>query len=338
MKYILKTTFAFIFCIALSSCFIKPGRDFEAYTPPPKPDYANENNWAALPTKKDNAHLVPANSKLKENEQNALVDVFFVHPTTYYRRVSWNADVNDESLNEFTERTTIKHQASIFNESCKVYAPRYRQATLYSFMDKKHNGQKALDLAYYDVRDAFNYYLKNYNQGRPFIIASHSQGTVHAKRLIKEIIEKDPELCKQMVVAYLVGFKFNKTDFTIIQPCLSPNETNCFVSWNTVLRGKTDDFFRGFVCTNPLSWTTDTTYVSADKNLGGVSSSFDRIDKGVIDAQVIYGLLMVNKPHYPGYPRIYKNSFHLMDYNLFYLNIRENIKQRIKAYFKKRNK
>ena len=157
MKSLCKTTIAFLFCLAISSCFIKPGRDFETYIPPSKPDYGIENNWAALPTKKDNAHLVPANSNLKENELNALVDVFFVHPTTYYRRASWNADVNDESLNEFTERTTIRHQASVFNESCRIYAPRYRQATLYSFMDKKDNGKKALDLAYNDVLDAFNY-------------------------------------------------------------------------------------------------------------------------------------------------------------------------------------
>jgi hypothetical protein len=335
MKTFLKFLLISLFCLSVSSCFIRPRGDFEEYIPPPKPDYSNENNWAALPTKKDKAHLVPENSNLKENEDSAQVDVFFIHPTTYYRRASWNADVNDKALNKFTDKTTIMHQASVFNECCKIYAPRYRQATLYSFMDKKDNGTKALELAYQDVKDAFNYYVNHYNHGRPFIIASHSQGSRHAKRLLAEVIEKDTALYHRMVAAYIIGYKINKTDFTIIQPCHSANETNCFISWNTVLRGKTDDFFRGYVCTNPLSWTIDTTYQSADKAMGGVPSSFDRLDKGVIDAQVIDGLLMVNHPHYPGYPKIYGNSYHLVDYNLFYLNIRENVKQRIKAYFEK---
>ena len=334
------STFLFIIIIYLfsTSCtsLIKPSGDFEAYTPPPKPDYSNENNWAALPTKKDKAHLVPANTDLKENEDNALVDVFFVHPTTYYSPFSWNAYLDNQKLNDFTDKSTIMHQASVFNECCKIYAPRYRQATLYSFLDKGDNGQKALELAYSDVRDAFNYYLAHYNHGRPFIIASHSQGSRHAIRLLHDFIEKDTALYHRMVAAYIIGYKFKPNDLTIIQSCHSSTETNCFVTWNTVLKGGDADFFHSYVVTNPLSWTTDSTYQSADKNLGGVPSAFDEIEKGVTDAQVQNGLLMVHKPKFSGYPKVYGSSYHLVDYNLFYMNIRQNVEDRIKAYLEKR--
>ncbi|MEI6815981.1 MAG: DUF3089 domain-containing protein [Bacteroidota bacterium] len=327
---------ALLFSFLLSSCFIKPSGNFNEYKPYAKPDYSNENNWAALPNKKDKAHMVPANSGLKECEDTAWVDVFFVHPTTYYSRHSWNADVNDERLNAFTDKTTIMHQASVFNGSCKIYAPRYRQATLYSFMDKKDNGIKALELAYGDVKEAFDYYLKHYNHGRPFIIASHSQGSRHATRLLHDFIENDTALFHRMIAAYIIGFKIKQTDLTVIEPCHSATETNCLITWNTILKGKDSEFFRSFACTNPLSWTTDTAYVGHERNMGGIPSSFDHVDKHVCDAQVVNGLLAINRPNFDGYPRVYGNSYHLMEYNLFYLNMRQNIRDRIAAYFRQR--
>ena len=76
----------------------------------------------------------------------------------------------------------------------------------------KEEGLKALDFAYEDIRNAFIYYLKNFNDNKPFIIASHSQGTVHAKRLISEFID-GKELQKKLIAAYLVGIKVKKNEF-----------------------------------------------------------------------------------------------------------------------------
>jgi hypothetical protein len=39
------------------------------------------------------------------------------------------------------------------------------------------------------VKTAFLYYLQHYNNGRPIIIASHSQGATHGKRLLKEFFD-----------------------------------------------------------------------------------------------------------------------------------------------------
>ena len=95
-------------------------------------------------------------------------------------------------------RKTISLINSVFNEKFKV------------------DGVKALDLAYNDIREAFIHYLENFNQGKPIIIASHSQGTIHAKRLISEFID-GKELQKQLIAAYLVGMKVNQDEFNNIK-------------------------------------------------------------------------------------------------------------------------
>ena len=101
------------------------------------------------------------------------------------------------------ERTEIMlgNQASAFNESCNIYAPEYRQATYYSFFDKENNGQKALDLAYKDVENAFDYFIEKFNQNKPFIIAGHSQGSLLAHKLINKRIN-NTSLQNNFICAY----------------------------------------------------------------------------------------------------------------------------------------
>ena len=67
--------------------------------------------------------------------------------------------MDDSRANDLTDSWVMRDQASVFNECCRVFAPRYRQATLYSFQDNSGSGEKALDLAYEDVRTAFLYIL-----------------------------------------------------------------------------------------------------------------------------------------------------------------------------------
>jgi len=170
-----KIILSFICVLALAGCF-KPWFAFDKYTPPPEPDYSQVDAWAALPWTHDEADTVPLGAGVKDGQSTAQVDVFFIYPTLDFRTDEWNANIYNKSLNNLIERTAIRGQATVFNSSCRVFAPRYRQAVLSSFTDKTGNGQKALDLAYSDVKKAFQYYMKHYNNGRPVIIAGHSQG------------------------------------------------------------------------------------------------------------------------------------------------------------------
>lgn len=336
----------FILIVSLSGCNKMPYQlksHFSDNLIPSVPDYSKTENWASLPTKSDPADRLPLKSDLKDGQSEAKVDVFFLHPTIFTQKpenqYEWNADVNDAKMNESVDNSTILNQASAFNGSGKIYAPRYRQAHYYAFRTQDANDKKkSLDLAYSDIKAAFEYYLKNYNNGRPIVIASHSQGTVHAVRLMKEYFDGKP-LQKQLVAAYIIGIATQPNAFKDITPCKSGNETGCFVSWNTYGR----DYYppshktglNTAVSTNPLTWTLDSTYAPATMNKGGVGPKFT-LYPNIVDAQNHEGMVWVNRPHITGSKLVKNHSWHIADINFFYVNIRENLALRIEKYLAKR--
>ena len=152
------------------------------------PNYAQLDFWAAHPYKKDPSDSVPEPLRASYRPDST-ADVFFIHPTTYTqadKKFGWNGVVDDAELNAKTDYGTILSQAGIFNEVGRVFAPRYRQAHISAYYPQNasdsENARKALDLAYSDVKAAFVYYLQHLNNGRPIIIASHSQGRTQIGR------------------------------------------------------------------------------------------------------------------------------------------------------------
>ncbi|TLM90566.1 DUF3089 domain-containing protein [Hymenobacter jeollabukensis] len=323
-------------CIRL----IKPLRSFEHYTPPPAPDYSRPESWATLPTRADSADAVPLNSGLRSRQASAPADVFFLHLTTRVRPRGWNTDIANRHVNRYTDRYSIRTQASVFNAAGRVYAPRYRQATLYSFFDSTANSRQALALAYADVKSAFEYYLAHYNQGRPIIIAAHSQGTYHARRLLREFFDRDPALRRRLVAAYLVGLNVDTLGYRALRPCRDSLQTGCYVSWNTGSWGHDYPPYDGALVTNPLTWRVDTAYAPARLNRGSVPLSFKRLDQpGVADAQVHQGILWTHPSGRRGYFRFplpgkweLRHSYHLNDYGLYYLSVRRNARARLRAW------
>ncbi len=304
------------------------------------PDYSNADYWAASPFKNNPSDNVPRG--LKDRKKDTLGDVFFIYPTSYTERQKpdgWNAEINDARINEKTDNGSILYQASVFNRYCRVFAPRYRQANLNAFYTKyKDSAEAALDLAYKDVRNAFEFYLKNYNNGRPIIIASHSQGTWMAGRLLKEFFE-GKALQKQLVCAYIIGLPVFTNYFTQLKPCIDSTETGCFVSWRTFQRGYVAPYIeketlKAYVI-NPLTWTMDTAFAPASLNKGGVLRNFNKVIPGLVNAQIHGNVLWVNKPKFLGSIFLKTKNFHIADYNLFYENIRENVGTRIRAFLAK---
>lgn len=330
--------------VVLGSCLkaIKPSREFPSYSIPTAPDYALPSSWAALPTRADAADAVPTHSGLHDEQASAPVDVFFVHPTTYLSRTGWNADISNKQINHITDISTMRRQASVFNATARIYAPRYRQATLFSFFDEQtSNGNQAINLAYEDVKAAFRYYLAHYNQGRPIILAGHSQGTRHLTHLMHDFFDNDPVLRRKLVAAYLVGFNVPDSTLNVVRPCEDSTQTGCYVAWNTVDWGQEYAPYAHSVVTNPLTWKRDTATAIAHLNLGGTSYGFSKVDTAVVDAKAHNGLLWIHRPQSYGYPRFLlpgrpelSHSFHLVDYALFYMNIRQNAAARVHAYQK----
>jgi hypothetical protein len=316
---------------------------FEKFTTknsPTAPDYSLPSSWAALPFLKDNADTTAGLGTLKDHQKDALADVFFIHPTSFIAapkdKYQWNCDISNLEINKKTDEGSILYQASTFNSSGKIYAPRYRQAhySSYTTLDTL-SAKQAFDLAYSDVRRSFEYYLSHFNEGRPIIIASHSQGTTHAIRLLKEYFD-DKALSKQLICAYIIGMPVFDSLYSQLKPCESAMSTGCYCSWQTFAKGYYPKNYKKpkkySVCTNPLTWTTDGSYASAKLNLGGTLRDFRKILPKLCDAQIQDGVLRINKPNIKGKLFLHINNYHIGDYNLFYMNIRTNAELRVKTF------
>ena len=317
--------------LALMMLWIAPPRAFTEVTPPAPPDYANPLHWAALPDRDDLADSVPTGAT--DAQAIAPVDLFFLHPTTFLSRQAWNQSLDDAATNRWTDDMVMRGQTSVFNGCCRIYAPRYRQATLAAFFDDSQSGPKALALAYEDVLAAFRYYVAHFNQGRPFVLAAHSQGSRHADYLMAEDIV-GTELADRMIAAYLVGFEIDGSNGVPV--CDTPTQTGCQVTWNSVgpaagaLFASPDN-----ICVNPLTWRGDGAHADHDANLGAVNLDVRNApEPGVADAQCRDGRLYVTEIRSDNYSLmpLGRDNYHIYDYALFYMNIRENVQSRVNAF------
>lgn len=336
---------------------LKPARPFSTAATPASPDYSQRESWAALPDREDSADALPAIGVM-DQQADAAVDVFFVHPTTYFGTGSWNQALDNKQVNLLTDFFVMRGQAATFNSCCRIYAPRYRQATIYSFLDKSGSGPAALQAAYSDIERAFEYFLQNFSQGRPFILASHSQGSMHLRTLLERQMTS-ASLRSRLVAAYAIGFGLNAEELAKSVPdvpvCQSAEQIGCIVSWNAVGPEVTQyvDTSKN-ICVNPLTWKADGAHADASLNLGGVvypgrfaGSLADLqelpqeyidakpvVEPGVADAQCVDGLLLVREirsPHYAARP-MGRDNYHIYDYHLFAMNVRKNAELRVAQY------
>ena len=321
---------------------IAPEGDFDPAMAPAAPDYANDDAWAALPERDDPADEMPAGV----TRRGTGTAVFFVHPTSYFGK-TWNQPLADEAANWVVDHRVLRHQASVFSSCCDIYAPRYRQATFFSFMDDSDNGERALTLAYNDVVSAFHNFLGRLTPGRPFVVAGHSQGSRHATRLVREEIT-GTELQHRLVAAYLIGFSITPGQLGDLPPCDAADQFGCAIGWNA-MDGHSGGAFGGdtpLLCTNPLNWRNDGGYAGHDQNLGGIGfATYGAAEDGedytamdlipaVADAECTAdGQLAIPELRSDAFPmRMMGNSMHVYDYSLFHMNVRENVAARIAAY------
>jgi hypothetical protein len=301
------------------------------------PDYSQLNYWASHPEKRDPADSIP--KPLMGSELEKVADVFFLHPTTLTdddKVDEINARIDDTELNKKTDLSPILYQASVFNERARVFAPRYRQAHIRMYFEKDSAKQyAAFNLAYEDIKNAFIYYLEHYNQGRPIIIASHSQGTTHSTRLLKEFFDGRP-LEKQLVCGYLIGMGVKKSQYEKISVCSDSLQTGCFVSWRTYRNDFEDSKINrsdsSIAVVNPITWSTSNEIVGREKQKGAILYNFEKVIQHTQGAQAEGNALWVSHPRFPGSFLYTKKNYHAGDINLFYIDIREDVSRRIDAF------
>ena len=305
---------------------------------PAKPSYSKNESWAVLPGKypKD---LIQITGDYIEKQ----ADVFYIYPTLFSDRKnpSLNADIFDEDFRKEIIQKAIKYQASAWVSSANLYAPFYRQAHYrifsepFSIVDLRNEspGIGAWNLAYEDLKNAFEYYLENYNNGKPIIIATHSQGTMHAIQLMKDYFDEKP-LKEKLVAAYLIGIRILPNEFKSIKPMINPDDVGGFVSWNTYKMNNLpkEKWFKGGVTTNPISWNTKNYSVYEEHK--GLLFKDGKIYSNSLKVEVSDGILWSTVPKIPG--RIFLSlvkNYHYADINLFWLDISKNSQKRVDQWY-----
>ena len=285
------------------------------------------------------------------------VDAFYVYSTVYVESSYEEGAPDYAPLNSLEmilgAMGEYDTNASVFEESCNVFVPWYRQAGMkYAGEVSAKTGDIDAALAgvsYTDMKAALDYYFEKCNNGRPFIIAGHSQGSAMVKYILKNYFKEHPDYYKRMVAAYAIGYAITKDDleaYPYWKFATGESDTGVIISYNTEGPKNVEEnahnvvVLPGAISINPLNWKRDETYAPASMNKGSLvlnqeTGAREFVDLGV-DAQVnlARGVIVTNTtapvtdmPQYFG-----PASFHENDYSFFYNNLKENVAKRIAAY------
>lgn len=308
------------------------------------------------------AHAAEAGADLSSDQnpgadaQDTVPDfaVFFVHPTSYLERTHWNAPLDDK---ESQDRATIFLQglASPFAAAQQIWAPRYRQATFGAFLVDTPEAQKALDAAYRDVEQAFEVFLANLPENRPFVLAGHSQGARHIIGLLKEKVAETP-LARRLIAAYPVGWPISAAHDLPglgISPCEDPAQVGCLLTWSSFAEPADpaiimeryskslgfDGEPRGdsaIVCVNPITGTFGDN-APASENIGTLvpdkSLKNGELKAGMVPARCDErGLLLIGSGPEIGPYVLPGNNYHVYDIPLFWKNVEQDVNRRARAW------
>jgi hypothetical protein len=254
-----------------------PAATAAAETPTPI-DYSDPKSWLCRPGQKgacdvdETATIVAADGKLTREtwsaDPAAPIDCFYVYPT-----VSTDPTPNSDMSVDPAETNVVRQQFARFGSKCRVFAPMYRQVTLAGLrrMMAPGSGGVTLEkgLQYDDVRDAWNAYLKNDNQGRGVVLVAHSQGSFILAELIRQEIDGKP-IQSRLVSAILLGTtiavpkgKDVGGSFQHVPLCRSASQTGCVITYASfrstipppanTLFGRVQDAAMESACTNPAA-------------------------------------------------------------------------------------
>ena len=293
---------------------------------PPVPDYSELSSWIC---------------QCRTPEKP--IDVFYVHPTIYGDESPANMDIRDKRLRGVAEKL-LDSQAGVYRNEANLFAPFYRQMSMARLnSDENMYENKFFATGYQDVCRAFEYYLRNFNKGRPFILAGHSQGSMVLIRLMRERFNDD-HLQEKLVAAYLIGYSVTQDDFRNypwMKPARGAEDTGVIISFNTQAPDAEGSpvLLPGAFCINPLNWKTDET--PADKSMNAGALFFDDV-KGGIKREIpayagaridkVSGALVTELPEkldVGGFP---PGVYHRYDYAIWYRNLQENVKIRCQKY------
>ena len=341
---IAKKTLLLSIALLLSFTLVACGNN-SANSAPQATDYSQAAHWLSLPA------TVKA------------VDVFYLYPTAWQK-----TDQSDPNICEIDNPSMLKgsnmafaKQATAFETVGNIYAPYYRQedAAYASKLSSAEQDKVIGGIPKLDTFAAFDYYIKHYNNGRPFILAGHSQGSNLLIYLLSEYMKENPQVYDRMIAAYVIGYSVTD-DYLAKNPhlkfALGPDDTGVIISYNTeaptVLAPGNPVVLPGALAINPITWTREETLAAAEENLGSILLNGDGsivVDEegqmvpamNYADARVdqAKGALICTTADVeklsPGNQVFGKGVYHSFDYTFYYFNIRENAANRTNKFLSK---
>ena len=336
---------------------IDPKIPFQIYRPPEAPDYRRAEGW----------YLNPALSNFYKDPRK--VDVFFVHGTSFDGKGgAWLGPINDRNSNTEIIERQLPNYAGTFAVIGDIYAPKYRQASLYTQFSRHDDSLAARTFAYYDIEQAFEAFLKAHGSRQGFIIVGIDQGGLLAWRLILQRIITDPDLRNQWVAAYLIDTIIPESQFSTNSPiklCKAPNAFGCVITYNAlsarhidraigmVHRGMSWSRQKGsdslnlspvqtnaIACVNPITGSVDKPNAKMDQSAGMANATGlewptqPALLSRKISAQCIGGFLIYDGPDSVSFadPKPWRARQKLPAYNLFYGDLQRDVKTRWDSY------
>ncbi len=299
-------------------------------------DYSISEHWLAL----------PAPSKA--------IDVFYVYPTAWYKVSDTEPNICaiDNAIMKQGSVAKYAKQATAFETFANVYAPYYRQADAVYTLSLSESERETVvrSTPLMDVTAAFDYYIQNFNNGRPFILAGHSQGANVLLFLLSDYMAEHPEVYKRMIAAYIIGYPVT-AEFMAKYPHLrfaeGPDDTGVIISWNTQspnVKPGANPVVSGNVglVINPISWTRDETLATADEGLGSfmpdpLTGKFVKVPQ-YADAKIdkANGVLICSSADEQAMFKISGGMglgvYHSFDIPFYYFNLRENGENRAEKF------
>lgn len=301
-------------------------------------DYSIKANWLSLP------------------DRTKPYDTFYIYPSAYedYSEGAPTIGTVDDKGMHAGAQAFYEEQATAYETSTNVFAPYYRQMNFAAVMKAtaEERNKVLSGTPLQDLYASLDYYFENYNEGRPFILAGHSQGSQMLTYILSEYMGKHPEYLKRMIAAYVIGYSITG-DFLAKNKHLKfaekADDTGVIISWNTEGPGNKDKknfvVVDGAISINPLNWKRDDTYAPASENLGArimnqTTKKYEIIPEAA-DAQVdtergvVVTTTKVIDPIDDSLGMGFgPDSFHHADYSLYYNNIEANVAERCAAYQK----
>lgn len=328
-----------------------PRQPFQTYDPPGASDYALAESWLSQPD------LLIDPFTLDEPG-----DVFVIVPSVYRGGEHYVLPSDDLRRKSKLERIVRPNYVTPYGDAGRLFAPFYRQASLYSYMTTREDARLAQDFAYQDVKRAFDVFLQQSPPERPLVLVGHNQGAAHLIRLLQDYFADNAALTERLAVAYVIDYPVPldlfETAFGDIKPCETALDTNCVAAFGTFLPGDHviakrfterllvhdgNDFRsvsgRPLLCTNPLIWNRTEGYAPERLHLGGVAAEGLEPDirpaarPNQVGAQCQDGILIVDKPRSRSLRRPMQigAKFRTLPSNLFYEDLKQNAVTRVEA-------